>query len=166
MTRRYGANPVHARKIAQLAHELFSALQPLHGLAPPCGRLIEAAAYLHDTGHFINSASHHKHSYYVVATSDMAGFTAGERTTIAALCRYHRKAMPAAAQFPFQTLPPDDKRTVLKLIPLLRLADALDLSGAQRVSGLRCKIGDAQVVVELQARGNIDLELFRQWVAD
>ena len=29
---------------------LFDALQPLHGLPPGCGKLLEAAAYLHDVG--------------------------------------------------------------------------------------------------------------------
>jgi exopolyphosphatase/guanosine-5'-triphosphate,3'-diphosphate pyrophosphatase len=77
-----------------VATQLFEALQPLHGLAPPYGRLLEAAAYLHDVGHFIADSSHHKHSYYVVSNSDMPGFTPRERELIANLCRYHRKAPP------------------------------------------------------------------------
>ena len=74
-----------------------TALQPLHGLAPGHGKLLEAAAYLHDVGHYVNDTSHHKHSYYLVANSDLSGFTSRERELIANLCRYHRKAMPAPA---------------------------------------------------------------------
>jgi len=72
----------------------FTALQPLHQMPPGCGKLLEAAAYLHDVGHFVSNTGHHKHSYYVVANSDMAGFTERERLLIAGLCRYHRKSLP------------------------------------------------------------------------
>jgi len=72
----------------------------VHGAAPAAspaaaaGKLLEAAAHLLDVGHYISSSSHHKHSYYVVANSDMPGFTERERVLVAALCRYHRKALP------------------------------------------------------------------------
>ena len=58
------------------------------------GRLLEAAAYLHDIGHYVSDTRHHKHSYYLVANSDLPGFTLNERELIANLCRYHRKALP------------------------------------------------------------------------
>ena len=83
---------------------LFTALQPLHGLPPGCGKLLEAAAYLHDVGHFVSAVSHHKHSYYVVSNSDMAGFTDRERILIAALCRYHRKSLPNPVHSLYQAL--------------------------------------------------------------
>ena len=57
------------------------------------GRLLEAASYLHDIGHYVSDTRHHKHSYYLVANSDMPGFTQDEREIIANLCRYHRKAL-------------------------------------------------------------------------
>ena len=52
------------------------------------------AAYLFNIGHYVNESRHHKHSLYLVANSDMPGFTDRERMGIANLCRYHRKSMP------------------------------------------------------------------------
>ena len=83
MARRYGVSLEHARKVAHISSLLFTALQPLHQLPPAVGKLLEAAAYLHDVGHFVSSVAHHKHSYYVVSNSDMPGFTARERLLIA-----------------------------------------------------------------------------------
>ena len=83
-----------ARQVARLATELFDSLDAVHGLPLETGKLLEAAAYLHNTGHFISGTGHHKHSGYIVANSDMPGYTDRERVMIAALCRYHRKAMP------------------------------------------------------------------------
>src|SRR5207248_10547915 len=116
----------HARKAAHISNLLFTALQPLHELPPACGKLLEAAAYLCDVGHFVSSVGHHKHSYYVVANSDMPGFTEQERFLIAMLCRYHRKSLPSPVHNVFQSLPADEKRQLLMTIPILRLADNLD----------------------------------------
>ncbi len=160
MARRYGVEVRHARKVASLAQTFFEALHPLHGLPLSAGRLLEAAAYLHDTGHFISDTGHHKHSAYVVANSDLPAFTGRERMLIALLCRYHRKSMPSARHEAFQPLPAEDKRLVLMLVPLLRLADSLDRSHDQRVESVTCRIREDAVVLELRSEADTDLEVW------
>jgi exopolyphosphatase / guanosine-5'-triphosphate,3'-diphosphate pyrophosphatase len=163
MGRRYGVALDHARKVADISSLLFTALEPLHELPPAYGKLLEAASYLHDVGHFVSDASHHKHSWYVVANSDLAGFTDRERLLIAALCRYHRRSLPNPEHAAFQSLTAEEKRTLLLLIPILRLADNLDRSHDQRIRSVDCKLRDGQVVLQVHARGDIDLE---QWAAE
>jgi exopolyphosphatase/guanosine-5'-triphosphate,3'-diphosphate pyrophosphatase len=163
MSRRYGVALPHARQVAVLAHALFTDLHPLHMLPPQFGKLLEAAAYLHDAGHFVADSSHHKHSYYVVSNSDMPGFTNRERELIANLCRYHRKSMPAPVHSNWQSLNADDKRAVLLLIPLLRLADNLDVSHESRIKSLSCLIRDGQVLLQAASASDISLE---QWAAE
>ncbi len=104
MAEHYGVPIKHARKVARLANTLFTALHALHHLSPLYGRLLEGAAYLHDIGHYVSDTKHHKHSYYLVANSDMPGFNARERELIANLCRYHRKAVPIESHPNFQGL--------------------------------------------------------------
>jgi exopolyphosphatase/guanosine-5'-triphosphate,3'-diphosphate pyrophosphatase len=163
MCRRYGVQIEHARKVADLASHLFLTLHPLHRLPHACGKLLEAAAYLIDIGHYISSISHHKHSYYVVSNSDMAGFTTRERFLIAALCRYHRKAMPNAEHGVYQALSAEERHVLMFLIPILRLADNFDRSRTQTVDGVDCRMRDGEVVLQVRARGDIDLE---QWGAE
>src|SRR5713101_3480720 len=55
---------------------------------------LEYAAILHDIGYLINSRQHHKHTYYVIKNSDLAGFTVDEIELIANVARYHRRAIP------------------------------------------------------------------------
>ncbi|HTS26135.1 MAG TPA: Ppx/GppA phosphatase family protein [Bryobacteraceae bacterium] len=162
MCRRFGVPVDHARKVAHISNLLFTALQPLHNLPPAGGKLLEAAAYLLDVGHFISSVGHHKHSYYVVANSDMPGFTERERTLIAMLCRYHRKALPTPFHSQFQSLPADEKRVVVLLIPLLRLADNLVRGHDARIQGVACRLMDGEVLLQVESQGDIDLE---QWAA-
>ncbi len=71
---KYALNMNHARQVAFLAGRLFDILQPVHRLPPPAGKLLEAAALVHDVGHFVSGTGHHKHSAYLVANSDLPGF--------------------------------------------------------------------------------------------
>src|ERR1039457_5223219 len=153
-----------ARKVADISNLLFTALQPLHGLPPGCGKLLEAAAHLHDVGHFVSAVSHHKHSCYVVSNSDMAGFTDRERMLIAALCRYHRKSMPNPLHSLYLALSLEERNTLLMMIPILRMADNLDRSREQRIQAVDCRLRDGgEVVLQVRATGDIDLE---QWAAE
>ena len=163
MCRRYGTPVEHGRKVADLAHALFLGLQSLHGLGAKYGKLLEAAAYLHDIGHYVSDLSHHKHSYYLVANSDMPGFTNRERELIANLCRYHRKALPAPYHDNYQPLSAEEKKALGLLMPLLRLADNLDRSHEQRIEAMDCQVQNGQVVIRLSASLDIDLE---QWAAE
>jgi exopolyphosphatase / guanosine-5'-triphosphate,3'-diphosphate pyrophosphatase len=163
MAKRYGVQLPHARKVAALAHRLFESLQPLHRLAPGVGKLLEAAAYLHDIGHFVSDTSHHKHSYYLVANSDLPGFTDAERQMIALLCRYHRKAMPTPRHSPFQTIDPESRRAITLLVPLLRIADSLDRSHEQRVEDLQVQLRNGTVTLALNSNPDPDLEI---WAAE
>ena len=163
MARRYGVPMERARKVAHDANLLFAALQPIHGLPPAAGKLLEAAAYLCDVGHYVSSASHHKHAYYVVANSDLAGFTDRERLLIASLCRYHRKSLPSALHGAYQTLTPEERRTLMQLIPIIRLADNLDGSHDQRIQSVDVRTRDGEIVLQIHSGGDLDLE---QWRAE
>ena len=160
--RRYGVDPQHARKVAQLAGMLFESLDPLHRLAPASGRILEAAAHLYNIGHYINDSSHHKHSLYLVMNTDMPGFSDREHQSIANLCRYHRKNMPQERHLDFQKLEADDQNAVVLLLPLLRLAVAFDQSQEQKVERLEAVIQDRTVEVRLISDCDTDIE---QWHA-
>ena len=163
MARRYGVQVPHARQVADLALRLFESLQPLHKLPAPFGKLLEASAYLHDIGHFVSDTSHHKHSYYLVANSDLPGFTDPERQLIALLCRYHRKTMPVPRHAPFQSIDPDSRRAVTLLAPLLRIADSLDRSHQQQVEDMSVQLKNGNVVVAVKSETDTDLEI---WAAE
>ncbi|HLH03233.1 MAG TPA: Ppx/GppA phosphatase family protein [Bryobacteraceae bacterium] len=163
MAKRYAVSLRHARHVAYLAQQLFGTLQPVHQLPPAAGKLLEASAYLHDIGHYVSGTSHHKHSAYLVANSDLPGFTDKERLTIAALCRFHRKSMPQPRHSHFQALEADSKRAVLSLAPLLRIADALDRGHEQKVKQVSSVMRDGVLSLVVEGEGDPDLEV---WAAN
>ena len=163
LSRRYGVPLKHSRKVAALAHQIFTAMHDQHRLPPGWGKILEAASYLHDTGHYISDTGHHKHSEYVVRNADLAGFTDHERILIALLCRYHRKAMPQQRHVEYQALSPDERRVLSLLIPLLRLADSLDRTNQQLVESIDLKESSGGLVASVRSHGDSDLD---EWAAE
>jgi exopolyphosphatase/guanosine-5'-triphosphate,3'-diphosphate pyrophosphatase len=163
MCKKYNVELQNARQVAKLSTELFDALRPLHKLPSESGKLLEAAAYLHNVGHFISDTGHHKHSAYIVTNSDMPGYTDQERMLVALLCRYHRKSLPSARHEPYRSLAADTKRLISMLTPFLRIAIGLDSTKQQKVADLECQVAGNSATVGVRAQGDFDLEL---WAAE
>lgn len=157
---RYFVNMNHSRHVAFLAGRLFEAFHSIHNLPPEAGKLLEAAALLHDIGHYISSTGHHKHSAYLVANSDLPGFTDKKREFIAALCRFHRKSLPQPKHAPFDDLDSEGKAFIVGLTPLLRMADSLDRSKEQKITNVRSALRDGGLALILESDQDIDLELW------
>jgi exopolyphosphatase/guanosine-5'-triphosphate,3'-diphosphate pyrophosphatase len=157
---RFGVQLPRVRQAARFALDLFAGLEPLHQLPHTWGRILEAAAHLHDTGHFISASRHHKHSHYIVSSVDLPSFTEPEQRLIAVLCRYHRKSMPVPAHPEFSSLADDEKRGILHLIPLLRIADACTRARELRVTRLTCRVQNGMVTLGLHHVPPLDLELW------
>lgn len=163
--KRYGVALGHARASAANVVELFRQLRPLHGLHSNYSRLLEAACYLIDVGHYVSDTGHHKHSHYIVANSDLPGFTDQERRVIALLCRYHRKSMPAQRHREWIELGVEERRAIELLAPFVRLADAMDRSRDQHVRLRRCEIREDDVLLTLDVDEGKEFAL-EQWALE
>jgi exopolyphosphatase/pppGpp-phosphohydrolase len=123
----------HARHVARLSLELFTATQPLHQLEADAQRLLERAAFLHNTGMMIQARRHHKHSYRLIKDTPLPDFTDEERHEIACIARYHRRALPSTSHPEFASLGRRARQRVSALAALLRIADAFDYSHDGRI---------------------------------
>lgn len=154
----YRFDKLHAEQVARLACRLFDDLNELHKYGEEARDLLEAAAFLHDIGHHISYSRHHKHTYYLIKNSDVAGFDEHEVELIANIARYHRKAHPSEKHQPFKEFSKDDRRQVTTLAALLRLADACDRRHVQAIADLKVKVDDEKVTLRLQAVDSADVE--------
>lgn len=123
----------HARQVARLAVQLFEATAALHKLDMSALRLLERAAFLHNTGMMIEARRHHKHSFRLIKETKLPDFTDEERHEIACIARYHRRALPSTSHEEFAVLSHSARKRVAVLAALLRVADALDYSHDGRV---------------------------------
>jgi len=160
---KYHADLNHCRNVAQLAAFLFDQLQADHGLKLRHRLLLRVAGILHEVGGFVSSRSHHKHSYYLVANSEIFGLTREEILTVALMARYHRRSGPKPSHLEYMAMPRETRMVINKLAAILRVADALDRGHAQQVREIRCDRREDELV--LFVPGVTDLAMERRALA-
>ncbi len=154
MAAQYQVDGAHTRHVARLALGMFDELAALglHAGDPRERELLWAASMLHDIGMRIDYDDHHKHSRYLILNGALPGFAPAETAIIAQAARYHRKGMPApgpmAALFGEGDLERLDRCAVL-----LRLAEDLERSRDQLVSGTSIALDNGRVELRLIAAG-------------
>lgn len=150
----------HCEQVARLAVRLFDDLAHAAGGAasdeldwrsPVNRELLEAAAVLHDVGYLINYSKHHKHSYHLIAHSDMPGYTSRQREIVANVARYHRRSHPKQKHGAYARLSREDQATVRRLTAILRIADGLDRTHTQSVVDVRAEVVGGRAVFHVQA---------------
>ena len=150
----------HANHVVRLALALFDQTRAIHGLTDREREWLEYAALMHDVGALISFARHHRHSYYLIKNGDLRGFHPDEIETIALVARYHRRGVPRQSHQEYADLPGPVRRAIRTLSSILRLAESLDRSHAQVVSGLELQDRGRDVLVQLHPAGDAELELW------
>jgi exopolyphosphatase / guanosine-5'-triphosphate,3'-diphosphate pyrophosphatase len=150
----------HSRQIARLAVSLFDQTRGVHGLGDREREWLEYAAIMHDLGVHISYEKHHRHSYYLVKNGDLRGFDPQEIEVMALVTRYHRQATPKKSHEGYVDLPGPLRRTVRTLAAILRLAEGLDRSHSQPLSGVELMDRGDDALVQLRTGGDAELELW------
>jgi exopolyphosphatase/guanosine-5'-triphosphate,3'-diphosphate pyrophosphatase len=150
LARRFGGLGVHETHVAALALQLFDGLTEVHHFEPADRDVLFAAAIVHDVGRAIATSAHHKHGAYVVRNAGLPGWRPDEIESIAALVRYHRKAMPKATHPEWAAASPAARTKIEGLAALLRIADGLDRRHLGVVTTVRpiVEAGGVRFVVE------------------
>lgn len=157
--RRYGYEERHALQVAELSEKMFDQIAPLYDLERHLRTLLSAAALLHDVGYHISHESHHKHSFYLIKHSEITGFSENEKLVIANTARYQRGSMPKESHSDFMKLPEKDRRVVIELGAILRIAEGLDHGYESRIKDVKFKRSGQNMHLTLFAREDCAAEL-------
>jgi exopolyphosphatase/guanosine-5'-triphosphate,3'-diphosphate pyrophosphatase len=168
VARRYDYDVPHSHHVALLATRIFDDTHDLHGMGETERRLLEYAALLHDIGYHIAHNNHHRHGLYLIKNAEMPGFTGNEIALIATAVRYHRGSLPKKGMDARSRREHEDyfglersqRSKLLKLAAILQIADGLDRSHGQLVSGVRCELAGNRVTFYLECYGDCDLEMW------
>jgi exopolyphosphatase/guanosine-5'-triphosphate,3'-diphosphate pyrophosphatase len=155
---KYRFDAAHGRHVARLAARLFDVLVAEHGLGRRERLLLQVSALLHDIGIYISLRSHHKHSQYILAASQIFGLSDEETAIIANVARYHRRGMPQRSHLPYVALDRQDRLVVDKLAALLRVANALDAEHLQKIQDIRLAVRAGAWLIEYDAAGDATME--------
>ena len=157
--RRYGVDPRRADPVCELSRQLFDQLQRLHELPPEYRVWLAAAAMMNEVGKYMNHQGHHRHTQYIIANSEMFGFSPVQRAIVAAIARYLGKSRPEPMDRPLRAVPVEEHTHVIRAVVLLRLALALSQEGANAAVRVRTKLYPKRVLLELlPMRGGVELE--------
>ncbi len=157
--RRYGVDPAKAEPVRKQAEALFDDLQRIHELPPEYRGWLAAAAMMREVGKFMNHQGHHRHTQYIIANSEIFGFSPVQRGIVGAIARYLGKSRPEPMDRTMRALPVEEHTNVKRAVGLLRLAQALQ--GERAASALRVKVMlyPKRVVLQLHSvRGGAELE--------
>ncbi len=120
LCKRYAIDMAHAKRIATTALDYLHQVAEDWELADPgYADMLRWAARLHEVGLIMAHNQYHKHGAYLIANSDMSGFSRQEQATLAALIRGHRRKFPNAT---FRHLGEQIEQPMRRLCVLLRLA--------------------------------------------
>jgi exopolyphosphatase / guanosine-5'-triphosphate,3'-diphosphate pyrophosphatase len=159
--RRYGVDPRKVEPEREHSVQLFDQLQAVHQLPPEYRLWLQAAAMMQEVGKYMNHQGHHRHSQYIIAHSEIFGFSPAQRAIVAAIARYMGKSRPEAMDRPMRYVPMEEHAHVQSAVVLLRLAEALNQDRATAAVRVRTKVYPKRVMLELiPARGGAELE---QW---
>jgi exopolyphosphatase/guanosine-5'-triphosphate,3'-diphosphate pyrophosphatase len=157
--RKYHYDESHAERVRELSVRLFGELKTEQRMTDTHRLYLEVAALLHDIGLFVSARSHHKHSHYLISSSELFGLRKRELELIANIARYHRRALPQRSHVSFVSLDRDERMIVSKLAAILRVANALDKDHSQNIMDVKISREGDQIA--LTAHNLSDLTMGR-----
>ncbi len=161
LCKRYGVDPKSSKPVYDHAMQLFQELRKVHELPGEYEFWLKCAATMHEVGKFLNYQGWHRHTQYVIANSELYGFTPEERTLVSALARYLGKSRPSPQDRVLRGVAPEEQKHVMRAVVLLRLALALNQDRASDVLRVRTQIYPKRVILEITpGRTGAELELW------
>lgn len=152
LARRYSVDVAQAARVEDAVFTLFDSVAATWSLGDTEADWLAWAARVHEVGLAIAHSQYHVHGAYLLAHSDLAGFTRGEQQILALLVRCHRRQIPVHE---LRRLPGRLQAPVTRLVVLLRLATLL-----HRPHG-----SEALPPLQLQVDGPVlRLRLSREWL--
>jgi len=155
--KKYKYDEGHAMRVMQMAEMIFEELKNEQRMTDSHRLYLQVATLLHDVGLFVSSRAHHKHSFYLIAHSDLFGLSRQELEVIANVARYHRRALPQRSHLPYVSLNRDDRMIVSKLAAILRVANVLDKEHVRPDDKIKISREGDQLIITAPNLGDLTL---------
>lgn len=167
MAKRYKCHNSHNQVLEQYVMEIFDTMRKFHGLTARDKLLLRIAVILHACGKFISIKNSNECSYSIIMATEIIGLNHLEREIIANVVRYNIRDFDYD-QVELETRIYKDSSGILnihditikiaKLTAILRLANSMDRSHRQKLSGCKMSIHEDELVITTEYPGDITLE--------
>jgi exopolyphosphatase/guanosine-5'-triphosphate,3'-diphosphate pyrophosphatase len=162
LCKHYGVDLKKAAPHSEQAAQIFDQLERVHELPDEYRLWLRAAAIMQGVGKYMNHQGRHRHSHYIIANSEIFGFSPQQRAIVAAITRYQGKTRPDPLDRVMRTVPLEEHANVIRAIVLLRLAQTLNQDrGNTTTVRVRTRVYPKRVIMDLvPSRGGAELELW------
>jgi exopolyphosphatase / guanosine-5'-triphosphate,3'-diphosphate pyrophosphatase len=106
----------------------------------------------------VSNVAHHKHSYYLIANSEIFGLNRDDTEVVAHVARYHRRSSPKPSHLDYIALPRESRVVVNKLAAILRVADALARTRGRKMPTPRFERRGDEFLIFLPGAAHLMLE--------
>ena len=155
---KYQIDIKHAIFVEKFSLEIFDRTKRLHKLGDRERLYLQVAAIMHDVGGFISSNYHNFHSYNIIRSQSIIGFSDIELELIASVARYHSEDIPIAAHKSYRCLSDADKMIVSTLAAILKISEALDISHVQKIKEMKLIATKDSLFFNIKSEEDIILE--------
>ena len=150
--RRYAIDLKKAEPVRAIMRcSCFDALEAVHHLPQDYRVWLESAAMMQEVGKYMNHQGHHRHTQYIIANSEIFGFSPEQRMIVAAIARYQGKSRPDSMDRNMRGLPVEEHVHVRAAVVLLRLAIALNQNQATKPVRLKVQVHAKRVTLLMAA---------------
>lgn len=131
IAKRYKANQNHIAILEKNVTVIFDAMKKIHGLGDTQRKLLEVAAILHDCGKYISMSTPGEASYNIIMATEIIGLSHQEQKMVANVVKYNTEDFFEENNQP-EAEDREDYLTMVKLVAILRVANAMDRSHKQK----------------------------------
>lgn len=150
LAQRFHADSEHAARVRTTAVSLLGDVAEAWQLDQEAAWLLAWAARLHEIGMDIGYSSYHKHGAYIIANTDLAGFSRDEQRQLAVLVRLQRGKFNRQL---FADFNETETRSLARLAVLLRIAVVLHRGRTHEpLPGFRAHADGAQLRITFANR--------------
>jgi CHAD domain-containing protein len=151
---------LHSQRVANLSLSLYDGLKQagliVQNPEHDSRAVLHAAALLHDVGKAKGEKAHHKDSFRMIRNlTQPLGWSPRELQMAAVVARYHRGGLPRPRKKSVQLLELPDRRIMLQLAGVLRLANSLDTRNGTEPH-LKVALDDKVILVQASRYSALD----------
>lgn len=163
IAKRYGSYSPHLKALDSFSTSIFDATKKYHGMGKRERLMMRVVCILHDCGKYISISEQSDCSYTIIMLSEILGLSHKERETVAMVVKFNRGEL-----LPYEDLADkfseDEYWTIVKLLAILRVANALDRSHKQKMKQVSATVRDGKLVMSIETDSSIALEkgMFRE----
>jgi exopolyphosphatase/guanosine-5'-triphosphate,3'-diphosphate pyrophosphatase len=157
ISKRYKANQNHIAILEKNVVTIYDAMKKYHGLGATERKLLQISAILHDCGKYISMSHPGEASYNIIMSTEIIGLSHRERQIVANVVKYNTEDFFEENEDLYAG-DSQDYMTVIKLVAILRVANAMDRSHKQKFRDSKAVIKDETLVITTYTKDDITLE--------